>query len=495
MGSSGWSIAIASVPGAMQARRMEVYSGAAEVIREFWWQTLDGRWRSTACDWISSGIDSLLTVGDGDGDGPIQQVTFWFNETVWWPHALADHWLRIALVCSKLELDDVLRKCGYTLVFAGVPSTLDVSRVRFFVHEGRIGTASRDRIDWQDEESAPGEYGELADDVRRVIDRVLATRCRCPLCVNCSLPTSDDIGARGAMIELLDLNGSPEDLSRIHELVVDGDAIVTTVGRDGTSWAWLRRAGGTWTRDAAVARGSQRTQWLARDPRDGVWVTHIHNGPTLVSADGRTWEASDSRGLPGEAWTSGQGAEICAVLRPRVFRSSDAGRSFEELPPLERVSQVFAGSRVVAFAGASALERDGVFLLEAGAWAPLALPNYLEPEQVLFDGDAILLFGSVERGKARGASVLRLIDGHTFSTVHPGLGDGHLCAARGPDGLWWWSVIADSDSEAGLFVAASIEGPWRPVASLSPTEIFPDPTVPTAAWIADYTALYRVMLD
>jgi hypothetical protein len=139
-----------------------------------------------AWEWVSMGEDSLLTVGDRDQDedAPTSRITFWLYLSVEWPSELADHWVSLALVDRRAQLDAELAECGYRIRPGSEYPELGDDRHRFIVDGERIGYASDQGMYW-----ALPEYDFQANHQLSPAEQERARAslgdvpCECPYCV------------------------------------------------------------------------------------------------------------------------------------------------------------------------------------------------------------------------------------------------------------------------------------------------------------------------
>lgn len=102
--------------------------------------------------------------------------------------------------------------------------------------------------------------------------------------------------------------------------------------------AVLERAGGDWAHAATVLAGMHVSS-LLREPLGGALYAGIHNGGVWVSTDdGRTWEERSAGITIGHVYSlvcaaeDGKPVVYAGTEPPAVFRTRDAGRSWDELP-------------------------------------------------------------------------------------------------------------------------------------------------------------------
>jgi hypothetical protein len=79
-----------------------------------------------------------------EGQKPADDVDFWFYYTVDWPLALANHWLRLAMISARKDWEKELAKLGYAIK----GKYLEKSDDQFIVAGDRIGHPDSDGVFW-----------------------------------------------------------------------------------------------------------------------------------------------------------------------------------------------------------------------------------------------------------------------------------------------------------------------------------------------------------
>ena len=131
--------------------------------------------------WFRAGDDSLLTIDREDQpDEVLERVTFWFYDTVYWAHALAEHWLRKTLRDHKSELESMFFEQGYVVNGDWFSDQHDGRH--FFVDGDRIGYLDEVGF-WQYPEATTADLSTLDPEIHA---RAVAVRdgapCECPWC-------------------------------------------------------------------------------------------------------------------------------------------------------------------------------------------------------------------------------------------------------------------------------------------------------------------------
>lgn len=187
MGSSGYGFDIEVIDGRTPAPSGVLYEAFRVFLVKQWKAAVSKPQLKMAKDWILQGEDSLLTLGDEEEDleEPATRLLFMFYETVDWPQALAYHWLYLALVCARTEVEALLEQHGYQVVANDYPSEKHIDDV-FIVASRKIGQPGDDGVFWQYPESDFTDYNDLP---KKTKEMALAARdkkvaCACPYCVH-----------------------------------------------------------------------------------------------------------------------------------------------------------------------------------------------------------------------------------------------------------------------------------------------------------------------
>jgi hypothetical protein len=169
--------------GKPTASRGEVYDATRALLVKTWRARLPKKYRDAAIEWVDLGSDSLLTVGVfGDRDTqdltqPADQIAFWFYDSVDWPIALGEHWLRLALIAVRKDWEKELAKLGYAIK----GKFLEKSDDHFIVSGDRIGHPDDDGVFWQLPEYDFTDYEELDAKTTKLL-AAAKKKCACPWC-------------------------------------------------------------------------------------------------------------------------------------------------------------------------------------------------------------------------------------------------------------------------------------------------------------------------
>jgi hypothetical protein len=185
MGGSAIGVSLRALgKGKRSAPRVEVYDATRALLVKTWRAKLPKKYRDAAVEWVDNGLDSLLTVGlyDNERDTqdltqPAEEVAFWFYDSVEWPLALAEHWLRLAMIEVRKDWEKELAKLGYAIK----GKYLEKSDERFILAGPRIGHPDSDGVFWQLPEYDFTDYEELDAKTTKLV-QAAKKKCACPWC-------------------------------------------------------------------------------------------------------------------------------------------------------------------------------------------------------------------------------------------------------------------------------------------------------------------------
>ena len=163
----------------------DVYDATRALLVKTWRAKLPKKYRDAAVEWVDNGLDSLMSVGTFDNDRleeedatqPAKEVLFYFYDSVDWPIALCEHWLRLAMISVRKDWEKELAKLGYAIK----GKYLDASDDHFIVAGGRIGHPDEDGIFWQLPEDDFTDYEECDAKTMKLV-AAAKKKCACPWC-------------------------------------------------------------------------------------------------------------------------------------------------------------------------------------------------------------------------------------------------------------------------------------------------------------------------
>jgi len=184
MGGSAIGVSLRALgKGKPTAPRSEVYDATRALLVKTWRAKLPKKYRDAAIEWVDNGSDSLMTVGVfGDRDTqdltqPAEDVAFWFYDSVDWPLALCEHWLRLAMIDVRKDWEKELAKLGYAIKGKYIGASDD----HFIVAGDRIGHPDDDGIFWQLPEDDFTDYEECDAKTMKLV-AAAKKKCACPWC-------------------------------------------------------------------------------------------------------------------------------------------------------------------------------------------------------------------------------------------------------------------------------------------------------------------------
>ena len=182
MGGSAIGVDLRAL-GKEPAPRGQVYDATRALLIKTWKAKLPKKYRDAAIEWVDNGSDSLMTVGIyGDRDTqdltqPAENVHFWFYDSVDWPLALCEHWLRLAMIEVRKDWEKELASFGYAIK----GKYLEKSDDHFIVVGGRIGHPDDDGVFWQLPEDDYTDYVDLDAKTMKLV-AASKKKCACPWC-------------------------------------------------------------------------------------------------------------------------------------------------------------------------------------------------------------------------------------------------------------------------------------------------------------------------
>lgn len=186
MGGSAIGVSVRQLGGKTPAAGCkEVYDATRALLIKTWKAKLPKKYRDAALEWIDSGSDSLMTIGtfdeerleDEDPSEPATEILFYFYDTVDWPLALCEHWLRLAMISVRKDWEKELARLGYAIE----GEYLEPSDTKFILAGDRIGHPDDDGVFWQLPEDDYTEYGELDAKTMKLV-AAAKKKCACPWC-------------------------------------------------------------------------------------------------------------------------------------------------------------------------------------------------------------------------------------------------------------------------------------------------------------------------
>ena len=185
MGGSAIGVSLRPLSKGGGAPRSQVFDATRALLIKTWRAKLPKKYRDAAIEWVDNGLDSLMTIGTPDNEDldesedatPADEVLFWFYDSVDWPLALCEHWLRLAMIQVRKDWEKDLAKLGYAIK----GKYLDKSDAHFIVAGDRIGHPDDDGVFWQLPEYAFTDYKELDAKTMKLV-AAAKKKCACPWC-------------------------------------------------------------------------------------------------------------------------------------------------------------------------------------------------------------------------------------------------------------------------------------------------------------------------